>query len=691
MRTRVTVTCLALVCLVVGLASTSYAQPVRNGVDVVWARDVAGATMTLDGLLDEDVWDQAETIELTWDGDHPLPGSGQRTDRAQIDWTPLDPPDPINATVRVLRDGNVLWLAVEAEDRSVGGLTNLWNFDGIIMSFLDPSQVPEDVETATNAFANGYAHSEFVASWWNPADTTDTEATYDDGSLVGSGRTIPGDELRLFSGEYGVGFGQGNVERDPEKVAVWDAVASVDGIASDDTHGDDAGYTIEMYLDLGAMGYDFSEEGGDKAAWNIAVNDLDYMWPRDIDPDRSYNSRVWWHNQWTNNFNEGIAYVHGASGVTVNSGAAPEVTEPEFTVPSGELFDAPAIDGSLDDPQWTRITPQFFMSYQISDNLRRQNSALVAKWHHSWFRPDINGDGHAAIVVDPSIAAFKMFFRDDHLYVGVDVNDQAISGTNAETGMDGFYLFLRDRDSTTAGGSAGGGLSTQRFAFSVDSAGDVRYGWRAEELRNEDPTAVEAAVHLKGESTPANAEDVDVGYQIEVAIDLTKALGYPEGRGDGMLWTAFNFLDGDFLPTPEDSYAMRTWMLTERGDPQADGGVGAGIYGYMDPNVVIGTSSEDVAELPQTIRLEGNYPNPFNPSTTLRYALPKSGEISIRIYDTLGRHVGLIEPGMQTAGQQELRFNATHLASGVYFYRVELSDMTGSLIRSTVGQMMLIK
>lgn len=81
------------------LVTAAQAQPVRNGVDIIWARDVAGATMTLDGVLDEAVWQQAETIELVWNGDHPLPGSGQK-----IEGTPTlaEPSDPNDGTVYVL-------------------------------------------------------------------------------------------------------------------------------------------------------------------------------------------------------------------------------------------------------------------------------------------------------------------------------------------------------------------------------------------------------------------------------------------------------------------------------------------------------------------------------------------------------------------------------------------------------------
>lgn len=674
MKAKVTVPAFVLACLMVGLAATSYAQPVRNGVDIIWARDVDGAEMTLDGVLDEDVWAQAETIELVWDGEHPGPGSGQFIEG---DFTPAEPPDPNDGTIYILRDGNTIWLGAEVNDRSIGGATGLWSMDGLIMNILDRTRLTEerfdDMGAMTTNFFQGN-RTEFFISWWNGTDTTDATTTYDDGELVGSGLPLPGIGPRLH-GFYG---GPSAIDpRTDENIAVWDVRTVVDGIPNDDTHGEDVGYVIEMRLDASALGYDFTQAEGDKMAWNIALNDYDYGWP--TDEDQNFLSRVWWQNLWGNNFNEGAAYIYGAPGVTVSSDA-PEVTDAEFTIPNGELFDDPVIDGNLDEDVWERVDPSFFVQYQGDQDLLDQNPE-IARYYVFYFRPDINADQNAAIVVDPSVARFKMFFKEQTLYVGVDVDDQAISGTSAESGMDGIYLFLRSRDSLTTNNT----LATKRFDFSVDSSGAVRYGSDALILNQENPDAVQAAVGLKGSSTPADPSDVDEGYQIEIAIDLVEALGYPADLGDGQLWTAMNFLDGDFLESANDSYATRTWIITERG------GNGASIYGYLDAEAVIGTSTEDVAEIPQTIRLDGNYPNPFNPSTTIRYALPRSGEVAIRIFDALGRSISTLRPGVQSSGQHELAFEAGDLASGVYFYRVDLLEGAETDIRSTVGRMILMK
>jgi hypothetical protein len=76
-------------------------------------------------------------------------------------------------------------------------------------------------------------------------------------------------------------------------------------------------------------------------------------------------------------------------------------------------------------------------------------------------------------------------------------------------------------------------------------------------------------------------------------------------------------------------------------------------------------------QIPLTYSLSQNYPNPFNPVTKISYALPKSGLVTLRVYDILGREVATLVNEVKTAGNFTVDFNASSFSSGAYFYRLE--------------------
>ena len=65
--------------------------------------------------------------------------------------------------------------------------------------------------------------------------------------------------------------------------------------------------------------------------------------------------------------------------------------------------------------------------------------------------------------------------------------------------------------------------------------------------------------------------------------------------------------------------------------------------------------------------LEAPHPNPFNPATTIRYGLAEEGPVRLTVYDVLGRRVAVLLDGVQTPGKHTVRFEASHLSSGLYF------------------------
>jgi hypothetical protein len=81
---------------------------------------------------------------------------------------------------------------------------------------------------------------------------------------------------------------------------------------------------------------------------------------------------------------------------------------------------------------------------------------------------------------------------------------------------------------------------------------------------------------------------------------------------------------------------------------------------------------------PKEFRLDQNFPNPFNPTTTIQYQLPKAARVTLKIYDILGSEVTTLVNEEQEAGYKEVKFNANNIASGMYIYRLTAGDFVST-------------
>ena len=86
--------------------------------------------------------------------------------------------------------------------------------------------------------------------------------------------------------------------------------------------------------------------------------------------------------------------------------------------------------------------------------------------------------------------------------------------------------------------------------------------------------------------------------------------------------------------------------------------------------------TQGLTNLPQEFILAQNYPNPCNPTTTVRYGLPVASTVSLRLYDVLGREVMRLVDGQVSAGYHQVTVDASTLASGVYLYRIDAGSFT---------------
>jgi hypothetical protein len=85
---------------------------------------------------------------------------------------------------------------------------------------------------------------------------------------------------------------------------------------------------------------------------------------------------------------------------------------------------------------------------------------------------------------------------------------------------------------------------------------------------------------------------------------------------------------------------------------------------------------EGRGEVPSTFVLSQNYPNPFNPSTTIKFAIPTKEYVTLKIYNTIGQLIATLHEGELNAGTFETSWNASGVASGVYFYRLQAGTLS---------------
>lgn len=107
-------------------------------------------------------------------------------------------------------------------------------------------------------------------------------------------------------------------------------------------------------------------------------------------------------------------------------------------------------------------------------------------------------------------------------------------------------------------------------------------------------------------------------------------------------------------------------------------------------------ASEELLSVPKEYALSANYPNPFNPSTIIEYALPEPSRVRLSVFNVLGQEVARLINGTVEAGNQSIIWQATDasgrlLSSGVYLYSLRATSLTSGKELNQVRKMLLLK
>lgn len=150
------------------------------------------------------------------------------------------------------------------------------------------------------------------------------------------------------------------------------------------------------------------------------------------------------------------------------------------------------------------------------------------------------------------------------------------------------------------------------------------------------------------------------GYEIQRSFansDFTK-IGFVKGKGTVNAPSDYSFEDKN-LSTGRYYYRLKQIDFN-------------GNFKFYD------LSNEVVIGVPNKFSLLQNYPNPFNPVTKIRYDIPLSGNVSMKIYDNIGREVKSIINEFKDAGYYTVEFNGSNFASGIYYYKLETGNFTAT-------------
>ncbi len=137
---------------------------------------------------------------------------------------------------------------------------------------------------------------------------------------------------------------------------------------------------------------------------------------------------------------------------------------------------------------------------------------------------------------------------------------------------------------------------------------------------------------------------------------------------DQTAWTPLGFVSGKGTTTEKQTYNFTDAVVT-----------GKAFYRLRQLDTDGSESWSPILSftaIPSEFRIEGNYPNPFNPETTIRFLLPDPTHVVVKVHNTLGQEIATLVNGKLDAGVQELRFDARNLASGLYFCSVTANGKT---------------
>ena len=301
-------------------------------------------------------------------------------------------------------------------------------------------------------------------------------------------------------------------------------------------------------------------------------------------------------------------------------------------------------------------------------------------YNASSFNADISGWNTGS--VDNMMGMFYMatsFNRDLGGWDVADVEDMMYMFNGTALTAENYSKTLVDWSDLTLQNNVTLGASCGYTADAADERQSIidTYGWTISDAGEVTPVELTS---FDGDYVAENVELIwetatevnNYGFEVERQYRVSSSeygdwekIGFVEGHGTVNIAYSYSFVDSTLPAVDTVSYRLK----------QVDLG---GSYEYskeikvaINNLSVTGVEDED---LPSEFGLSQNYPNPFNPTTSIEYRVSSSENVSIKIYDMLGREVMTLVNEVKSPGTYNVKMYGANLASGVYIYRMTSGD-----------------
>lgn len=630
--------------LMVSLTSSIFAQWAQNKnarEDAMYVRYLqSNENVVLDGVEDA-IWAKADSIVVGYGQTKFLPGSGYDL------WAGTsEAGDSANAVFKCLYKAPYMYLLFKVVDKSVGGWKwdNNSGFDGIIMSFK---------QFATNHY-------------WEQAWDRRVEHFFTWGYNWAYADSFPNANLLhgappLYMGNNAVAGGK-EEWRTPAQKERWTAFTVVNGISMDSLP--DNGWVTEQRINIDSLGFNLDRNGA-VLPFSFSMFDADKMF--DSSATNGRWNRTWWGCPWNENWYYSALFLDPNVTTSSAAGVIPPV---DYTIPHFRQGQTITVDGDLSD--WQKDNTLHFR-VKYGDDAAFDSIKGTGAWGSGYQQYNYNNN---PVVIDGPEVDFWLTYDDANLYVGAQVTDQVV--TIPQSGRkDGITFFMVPRKYVNGNGI----FPAKLLTVNVDSSGHAQAG--DDLVKMADTAGVVFNLKLGPNTNVTDITDIDDGYSVELKIPFA-AFDYPASLGDSVLFIGALNNDYDIFEDINANYFAKAFWFVQQSGQHAPAWV------VLGKPIVVGV--EDQMPVPFTFELLGNYPNPFNPSTKIKYSVNSTADVTLSVFNILGQTVSVMQQNNVQAGYNEFNFDASGLASGVYLYQLKLKSQSGSqVVDSKVSKMVLIK